>query len=487
MDYTLRPLSHSEFFHLFQAIGKVADSLSYPCYVVGGFVRDFLLCKSNDDLDFVVVGSGLTMAKEVAKALHASKVDLYENYGTAKVNVEGYELEFVGARKEFYHRESRKPIVENGTIDDDMNRRDLTINDIAICINIDKFGEYYDPHNGLNDLKDRICRTPLDPDITFSDDPLRMLRCIRFACRFNFDIDDNTFDGICNNAERIKIISKERIVDELMKMIAGFNPARAMSLLYNTKLMQYIMPDIYILDNVQVRNGVTHKNILHHTIDVLRYTADHTEDVWVRWAALFHDVGKIKARKWVNGKDSMEGKGRGQWTFESHAQIGARMLPKIFRDMKLPESDERLKKVQTLVELHMRPMQLCVDGVTDSAVRRLLFEAGEYINDLMVLCNADITTSHLGKAENFRNNYNLLVNRMHEIEEADHIRNFQPVIDGNMIMSMFNLQPCKTVGILKDSLKNAILDGIIKNEYDVAKQFLINTYNDIQKDQEKNK
>jgi len=473
----MRYITESTYLEVFKSVGQVADKLGYPCYVVGGFVRDFLLGRANDDLDFVVVGSGLTMAKAVAEYMHAGKVDLYENYGTAKVNVQGLELEFVGARKEFYHRESRKPIVENGTIDDDMDRRDLTINDIAICLNEDKFGEYYDPHDGIKDLENGLCRTPLDPDITFSDDPLRMLRCIRFACRFNFDIDDDTYDALGRNAERIKIISKERIADELMKMMAGYNPARAMSLISNVHLMEYIMPDIYRLGDRQTRNGVTHKNILHHTIDVLRWTADHTDDEWIRWAALFHDVGKIKARRWIDGKDSMEGKGRGQWTFENHAAIGASMIPKIFRDMKLPESDGRLEKVQKLVELHMRPMQLCDDGVTDSAVRRILFDAGDYADDLLILCNADITTGYADKAARFRANYEHLVQRMKEVEESDHIRNFQPVIDGNEIMEMFNLTPCRTVGILKDAEKNAVLDGIIKNEYEDAKQFLIDTFN----------
>ena len=461
-------IKSSKFYNILCGVGKVADDMGYPCYVVGGFVRDLLLYKDNDDIDFVVEGSGLKIAQAVASFFNSDKLSLYESYGTAKVDVQGIELEFVGARKEFYHRESRNPIVEDGTIYDDMSRRDLTINDIAICLNSNHFGEIFDPNNGIKDLNDGIIRTPLDPNITFNDDPLRMLRAIRFACRFGFKFDDDTFKAICMNSDRINIITKERICDELQKMMRGNKPDRAFSMLQSTSLLKYILPEVNELADTKTSStGRSHKNIMMHTISVLENVAKNTNDEWTRWAALFHDCGKIPTREWDPESEN--------WTFEKHADVGSKMIPKIFKSLGLPQ-DYRMEKVKKLVSLHMRPMQLCANGVTDSAVRRLLFDAGEYIDDLMIICNADITSHNKCKVDAYRDNYKLLIQRMKELEESDHLRNFQPPVDGNEIMEMFNLTPCREVGILKELVKNAILDGLIPNEHDKAKEFIIKQY-----------
>lgn len=453
----------SKFFRILAGVGKVADSLEYKCYVVGGFVRDLLLHKDNDDIDFVVEGSGLKMAEAVAKFYNTDKVSLYESYGTAKVDVHGIELEFVGARKEFYHRESRNPIVEDGTIQDDMDRRDLTINDMAICLNTSHFGELIDPHDGYTDLQAGIIKTPLDPNITFSDDPLRMLRAIRFANRFNYTFDNRTWDAIVNNVERIRIITPERIIAEIEKMMKSDTPAQAIRMLKTSGLLKIIIPEIDSLDYVHVHNGIRHKNIFEHTMQVLDNVSKQTDNVWVRWAALFHDVAKPKTQVW---SDELN-----QWTFYYHAEKGAKMIPAIFKRLELP-LDNRMELVKKLIDMHMRPHNLCEEGVSDSAVRRILFDAGDDIDYLLMLCKSDITTASQAKLNHYLTNYALLVERMHEIEESDHLRNFQPPVDGNEIMEMFNLTPCRTVGILKNAVKDAILDGIIPNEREAAIEFV---------------
>lgn len=468
-------LKNNEYFKVFQEVGQIADKLGYECYVVGGFVRDFMLGKPNHDLDFVVVGSGLQMAKEVG--LHYNgKVSLYESYGTAKVDSKVGDLEFVGARKEFYHRESRNPIVENGTLKDDLDRRDFTINDMAICVNSARFGELIDPYNGQGDLELGVIRCVGNAKERFDEDPLRMLRAIRFATRFQFSLDLEVISAIQKTAERINIITQERVTEELHKMMLCNMCADAILLLSETGLLKYVLPEIEALKKNKVINGVHHKDIFKHTLEVLAFVSRHSDDVWLRWAALFHDVGKPVVKKFEYGKDSIEGKGKGQWTFTNHAEVGAKMIQKIFKRMSLP-MDDRMKLVKDLVYYHMHPHNLCSTEVTDSAIRRLLFNLGDNIDALMILCNADITSSNAMKVKSFRDNYIYLEQRMKEVEEKDYIRNFKPPVDGNEIMEMFNLTPCSTVGILKEAVKNAILDGIIPNDHDEARQFVINIYN----------
>lgn len=456
-------------YSLFKEIGQVADKLNYECYVIGGFVRDLFLNKSNDDIDFVVVGSGVEMVKAVGKHFGINKYDYYESYGTAKINIQGYELEFVGARKEFYHRESRNPIVENGTIQDDMDRRDLTINDIAIQINEGNFGVVRDPYNGLHDLANCIIKTPLNPDITFSDDPLRMLRAIRFAARFNFMFDEQTFDAIKRNKQRISIITKERITEELRKMITGNNVDRAFKLLYESGLLEIILPEVYNLAGVERRGikQVGHKDVFTHTLKVLSNVSKVTKDEWIRWAALLHDIAKPIVKQWVP-----DNTGNGIWTFYDHASAGVKIVDKIFKRLGLP-TDARMELVKKLVNYHMHPTNLCDSEVTDSAVRRLLFNLGDDIDKLMILCNADMTTSHEDKRQRFRDNYELLKQRMIQIEESDKIRNFKMAFTGDDICKVFDLPPCRRVGELKDVLKEAILDGKVKNTYDESLQFLL--------------
>ena len=456
-------------YSLFKEIGQVADKLNYECYVIGGFVRDLFLNKSNDDIDFVVVGSGVEMVKAVGKHFGINKYDYYESYGTAKINIQGYELEFVGARKEFYHRESRNPIVENGTIQDDMDRRDLTINDIAIQINEDNFGVVRDPYNGLRDLANCIIKTPLNPDITFSDDPLRMLRAIRFAARFNFRFDEQTFDAIKRNKQRISIITKERITEELRKMITGNNVDRAFKLLYESGLLEIILPEVYNLAGIERRGikQVGHKDVFIHTLKVLSNVSKVTNDEWIRWAALLHDIAKPVVKQWIP-----DNSGNGIWTFYDHASAGVKIVDKIFKRLGLP-TDARMELVKKLVNYHMHPTNLCDSEVTDSAVRRLLFNLGDDIDKLMILCNADMTTSHEDKRQRFRDNYELLKQRMIQIEESDKIRNFKMAFTGDDICKVFDLPPCRRVGELKEILKEAILDGKVKNTYDESLQFLL--------------
>lgn len=447
---------------VFHTVGDVADSLGRECYVVGGYVRDLLLGRHSKDVDFVTVGSGIEVAKAVARQLRAH-LAVYRNFGTAQVKRGPVELEFVGARKESYHRESRKPIVEDGTLDDDLARRDFTINAMAVCVNKDRFGELVDRYNGLADLHDGLIRTPLDPDVTFSDDPLRMMRAIRFATQLQFTIVADTLDAITRNARRIKIISGERIYDELTKIMKSPKPSVGWALLLKTGLLQLIMPELAAMRGVQTINGVGHKDNFFHTMAVLDGVARNSDNVWLRWAALFHDIGKPVTKRF----DPQAG-----WTFYGHNAVGAKMVPRIFRRMKFPMNDH-MKYVQKLVELHMRPIALVEDEVTDSAVRRMLFEAGDDVDDLMTLCDADITSRNREKVERFHANYELVRQKMAELEERDRIRNFQPPVGGLEIMATFGLGECREVGVIKERIKNGILDGELPNDHDAAFAFML--------------
>ena len=451
----------SEVFHM---ISETADSLGVRCYVVGGYVRDLFLERPSTDVDVVLVGSGIGVAeafrKRCGKGAHLS---VFRNFGTAQVKWKGVEVEFVGARKESYSHDSRKPIVEDGTLEDDQNRRDFTINAMAICLNADSFGELMDPFDGLLDLEDRLIRTPLDPDITFSDDPLRMMRCIRFATQLNFYIDDETFEAVERNKERIEIVSKERIADELNKIVASPIPSKGFVELDRCGLLPLIFPELALLEGVEVVNGRGHKDNFYHTLEVLDNVAKVSDNLWLRWAALLHDIGKPKTKRW----DAKLG-----WTFHNHNYVGEKMIPAIFRNMKLP-MNEKMKFVQKLVGLHMRPIAIADDEVTDSAVRRLLFEAGDDIDELMILCEADITSKNAEKKQRFLDNFQLVRQKLKDLEEKDRIRNFQPPVDGNEIMEVFGLEPCAEVGSLKASIKDAILDGIIPNEHEAAFAYLL--------------
>ena len=465
-DDELAQILDNDIFHL---ISDVADDMQLECYLVGGYVRDIFLDQPSDDIDCVVVGSGIKIATELKKRLgKKAYLSVFKNFGTAQVKVMSagnrppVEIEFVGARRESYQRDSRKPIVEDGTLEDDQNRRDFTINAMAICLNKDRFGELVDPFGGLDDLWDGIIRTPLDPDITFSDDPLRMLRCIRFATRFNFFIEDETFKALERNTERLKIISKERISEELNKILMTKTPSRGFVDLQRSGLLEYILPELAAMDSVEERNGKKHKNNFYHTLEVLDNVAKADAPLWLRWAALLHDIGKPKSKRW----DNIAG-----WTFHSHNFIGARMVPGIFNRLKLPQ-DAKMKYVQKLVELHMRPINIADDEVTDSAVRRLINDAGDDIDDLMILCEADITSKNEVRKAKFRDNYQLVREKIADLKERDFKRLLQPVIDGNEIMEMFNLKPSKEVGILKAYLKDAVLDGIVANEREPLMQLL---------------
>ncbi len=451
---------------LFHTVGDTADSLDRPCYVVGGYVRDIFLCRHSKDVDFVTVGSGIEVAEAVAKKLgKGTHCNVFKNFGTAQVKHRGVELEFVGARRESYTHDSRKPIVEDGTLDDDLARRDFTINAMAISVNSSTFGDLVDPYDGVGDLDRQLIRTPLDPDITFSDDPLRMMRAIRFATQLGFTIFDETFDAITRNASRIEIISRERIADELMKIMASPVPSIGWYLLDSCKLLPYILPELDAMKGVQTVHGRGHKDNFGHTLQVLDNVARTSDNVWLRWAALFHDIAKPVTKRWDD---------RLGWTFHNHNFIGARMLPRIFRNMRLP-LNEKMKYVQKMIELHMRPIALVEEEVTDSAVRRMLFEAGDDIEDLMTLCEADITSKNQEKVRRYLDNFKLVRNKMIELEEKDRIRNFQPPVTGEEIMQIFNLPPSKEVGIIKESIKNAILDGIIPNEREAALDFMYKT------------
>ena len=445
-------------------VGEVADELHRECYVVGGYVRDIFLERPCNDMDFVTVGSGIEVARAVAHRLgKRSHLSVFRTYGTAQVKTRQWELEFVGARRESYRRESRNPIVEDGTLDDDQRRRDFTINAMAICLNRERYGELLDPFDGIGDMERRIIRTPLDPDITFSDDPLRMMRAVRFATQLNFDIFPETFEAIRRNAERIRIITRERIAEELMKIMRSPIPSRGWMLLDQCGLLSIIFPELAALKGIETVNGRGHKDNFIHTMQVLDNVAAASSDVWLRWAALLHDVGKARTKRW----DPQMG-----WTFHNHNYIGEKMVPKIFAKMRLPLNDH-MKYVKKLVGLHMRPIALVEDEVTDSAVRRLLFDAGDDIDDLMTLCKADITSKNQHKVQQFRENFDLVKSKLVDIEEKDRVRNFQPPVDGGEIMETFGLAPSKPVGYIKDAIKDAILDGIITNDYASAYRLML--------------
>ena len=449
--------------NIFKSISEVADKKGVECYVIGGFVRDIFLKRPSNDIDVVVVGSGIEVAEAFHKKWRGSTLAVFKNFGTAQVKRGDMEVEFVGARKESYREDSRKPIVEDGTLEDDQNRRDFTINALAICLNEKRFGELVDPFGGMEDIRNMVIRTPLDPDITFSDDPLRMMRCIRFATQLRFFIDSNTFDAICRMKERISIISKERIVDELNKIMASPRPSVGFDLLERCGLLELILPEIHRLCGVEEKEGRGHKDNFLHTMQVLDAVAEQSDDLWLRWAALFHDVAKPRSKRW----DNVAG-----WTFHNHNYVGAKMIPKIFTRMKLP-LNEHMKFVQKMVELHMRPISLVEETVTDSAVRRLLFDAGDDIEALMILCDADITSKNADKVRRYRDNFRIVREKLKEIEEKDRVRNFQPPITGEEIMRIFDLTPCRAIGDIKTAIKDAILDGIIPNEYEPAYQFMI--------------
>lgn len=460
-DDELAALLDKPEFHL---LSETAGKLGMECYVVGGYVRDIFLERPSQDIDVVVVGSGLEIAKAYGKALgKGTCVNLFKNFGTAQVRKGNLEVEFVGARKESYRHDSRKPIIEDGTLEDDQNRRDFTINAMAICLNKERFGELVDPFDGLYDLQERIIRTPLDPDITFCDDPLRMMRCIRFATQLNFYIDDETFSSLERNRERIGIISKERISEELNKIILSPVPSKGFIDLDRSGLLQLVFPELTALQGVETVNGRKHKDVFLHTLSVLDNISEKTGDLWLRWAAVLHDIGKARTKKW----DPAHG-----WTFYNHNLVGAKMVPAIFKNMKMPLND-KMKYVQKMVELHMRPINIVDDIVTDSAVRRLLFDAGDDIDDLMLLCESDITSRNELKKQRIQENYHMVRQKLKDLEERDRIRNFQPPIDGNEIMEIFGLGPTAMVGRLKSAIKDAILDGKIPNERDAAVQFLI--------------
>jgi poly(A) polymerase len=460
-DAELAQILDKEIFH---KISAAADSLGVECYVVGGYVRDLFLERPSNDIDVVVVGSGIEVADALRKSLgKKAHISVFRNFGTAQVKFKDLEVEFVGARKESYTRGSRKPIVEDGTLEDDQNRRDFSINALAVCLNKDRFGELVDPFDGVYDMEDGIIRTPLDPDITFSDDPLRMMRCIRFATQLNFYIEDETFEALERNAERIKIISGERVEEELNKIMMTPTPSKGFVDLQRCGLLKLIMPELSVLDIVETRGGRAHKNNFYHTLEVLDNVCKKSDNLWLRWAALMHDIGKTKSKRW----DPLVG-----WTFHNHNYLGAKMVPDIFRRMKLP-MDAKMKYVQKMVDLHMRPIAIADDVVTDSAVRRLINDAGDDIDDLMTLCEADITSKNQVRKQRFLENFRMVREKLADLKEKDFKRLLQPVIDGNEIMEMFNLKPSREVGTLKQTLKNAVLDNKVPNEREPLMELLM--------------
>lgn len=460
-DAELAQILDKDIFHL---IGDTADELNLDCYVVGGYVRDLFLERPSNDIDVVVVGSGIQVANALRKKMgRKANISVFKNFGTAQVKYKGLEVEFVGARRESYSHDSRKPIVEDGTLEDDQNRRDFTVNAMAIQLNRAHFGELVDPFGGIEDLEDGIIRTPLDPDITFSDDPLRMLRCVRFATQLHFFIEDETFEALGRNAHRLKIISGERISEELNKTIKSAQPSRGFVDLQRSGLLQLILPELAGLDIVETRNGRAHKNNFYHTLEVLDNVAQKSDNLWLRWAALLHDVGKTRSKRW----DPALG-----WTFHNHNYLGAKMVPDIFRRLKEP-MDAKMKYVQKLVDLHMRPIAIADEEVTDSAVRRLLNDAGDDIDDLMTLCEADITSKNQVRKRQFLDNFRMVREKLADLKERDYKRLLQPCIDGNEIMQMFNLKPCREVGALKQCLKDAVLDNKVENEREPLMQLLM--------------
>ncbi len=468
-DADLARLLDEDIFHL---IADEADKLGLECYVVGGYVRDLFLERPSNDIDVVVVGSGIQVASALKSRLgKRAHLSVFRNFGTAQVKYRGLEVEFVGARKESYSHDSRKPHVEDGTLEDDQNRRDFTINALAVCLNKEHFGQLVDPFDGVYDIEDGIIRTPLDPDITFSDDPLRMLRCIRFATQLNFFIEDETFEALQRNADRIKIVSGERIADEINKIMLTKTPSKGFIDLYRCGLLQLIMPELVALDVVETRNGRAHKNNFYHTLEVLDNLCKAQSGsgksgemvLWLRWAALLHDIGKPRSKRW----DNLIG-----WTFHNHNYVGAKMIPGIFRRMKLP-MDNKMKYVQKLVDLHMRPIVIADDEVTDSAVRRLMNDAGDDIDDLMMLCEADITSKNQVRKQRFLDNFRIVRAKIADLKVRDYKRLLQPCIDGNEIMELFHLGPCREVGQLKQALKDAVLDNKVENEREPLMKLLL--------------
>lgn len=460
-DAELAQILDKDIFHL---IGEAADELHLDCYVVGGYVRDIFLERPSNDIDVVVVGSGIKVADALRRKLgRKAHISVFKNFGTAQVKYKDLEVEFVGARRESYSHDSRKPIVEDGTLEDDQNRRDFTINAMAIQLNKAHFGELVDPFGGIEDLEDGIIRTPLDPDITFSDDPLRMMRCVRFATQLKFFIEDETFEALTRNADRLKIISGERICDELNKIMKSAQPSRGFVDLQRSGLLNLILPELAALDIVETKNGRAHKNNFYHTLEVLDNVANKSDNLWLRWAALLHDIGKTRSKRW----DPALG-----WTFHNHNFLGAKMVPEIFRRLKEP-MDMKMKYVQKLVDLHMRPIVIADEVVTDSAVRRLLNDAGDDIDDLMTLCEADITSKNQVRKRQFLENFRMVREKIADLKERDYKRLLQPVIDGNEIMEMFHLKPCREVGALKQCLKDAVLDNKVENEREPLMQLLM--------------
>ena len=451
---------------IFRTISEAADQMQQETYVIGGYVRDLFLNRPSKDIDIVTVGSGINLAKEVAKKIKPRpSVNIFKNFGTAMVKTDDLELEFVGARKESYRKNSRKPLVENGTLEDDQNRRDFTINTLALGLNKNNYGELTDPFDGLTDLKNKIIRTPLDPSVTFSDDPLRMMRAIRFSTQLGFKIHAESLQAIAKNRQRIKIISAERITDELNKIMLANKPSVGFILMEETGLLQIIFPELQALKGVEEVKGVGHKDNFYHTLKVLDRIAPHTDNLWLRWAALLHDIAKPVTKKFIEGQG---------WTFHSHNFVGKKMIPRIFRRLKLP-LNEKMKFVQKIIELHMRPIVLSEDVVSDSAVRRLLFEAGDDIDDLMTLCEADITSKNQAKVKRHLNNFQIVREKLKEIEEKDAIRNFQPPVSGEIIMETFGIPPSREVGVIKDTIKEAILEGDIKNNFQEAYDLMLKT------------
>ena len=451
--------------NIFRVITQASEELNLESYVIGGFVRDHILQRGEPkDIDIVTVGSGIELARKVAKILpHKPKVQVFKNYGTAMLRAYDMEIEFVGARKESYQKDSRKPIVEDGTLEDDQNRRDFTINALALGLNENNFGNLLDPFNGFEDLKFKIIKTPLDPDITYSDDPLRMLRAIRFATQLNFKIEEESLDAITRNKKRIKIISKERITEELHKVMLAEKPSNGFSLLHKTGLLHIIMPELTALEGIDEIEGQKHKDNFWHTLEVVDNISENTDDLWLRWAALLHDIGKAPTKKFHK---------KIGWTFHGHEFVGAKMVFKLFKRLRLPLND-KMKYVQKLVLMSSRPIAIVDNDVTDSAVRRLIFDAGEDIEDLMTLCEADITTKNPKRYKQYHNNFKVVRTKMKEVEERDHVRQFQPPVSGEEIMKTFNIKPSREIGIIKETIKEAILEGEIPNEHEAARELML--------------